>query len=222
MIWGLLLIIQIQSALIPSANVTHCFDSQSRSVSNIQAFENLKLLPKHYFKLTMAGSGDPLTTKRVSRQMCVCASNVSVFYVYESRCNLSDKGALIDTFGRLSPAGREGHRASNQAPARLHTNESLSSNGLHNIQQHKTQQISSQPALNCARVQSPCVRLQSCGLPGPGSRTGFRTVCAVSQCGAGRGSSPGTAVQICFSVWRTFELITQQKVIWMDWVNMMW
>ena len=107
----MVLIIQIQSALIPSANVTHCFDSQSRSVSNIQAFENLKLLPKHYFKLTMAGSGDPLTTKRVSRQMCVCASNVSVFYVYESRCNLSDKGALIDTFGRLSPAGREGHRA---------------------------------------------------------------------------------------------------------------
>ena len=106
--WGLFFIIQI--ALIRSVNVTHCFDSQSRSVSNIQAFGNLELLPKHYFKLTTAGSGDLLTTNRVSRQnVCVGASNVSVFYVYESRCNLSDKGALIDTFGRLSPAG--GHRA---------------------------------------------------------------------------------------------------------------
>ena len=84
------------------------------------------MLPKHYFKLTTAGSGDLLTTNRVSRQnVCVGASNVSVFYVYESRCNLSDKGALIDTFGRLSLAGREGHKASNPATARLQTQTSL-------------------------------------------------------------------------------------------------
>ena len=99
--------------------------------------------------------------------MCVGASNVSVFYVYESRCNLSDKGALIDTFGRLSPAGREGHRAANPAPARLHTNESLSSNGLHNIQQHKTQQISSQPALNWPGSVTLC-KIAKLRTPRPG------------------------------------------------------
>ena len=85
-----------------NVNVRHCFESLSGSVSNIQAFGNLKLLPKHYFKLTSTGSGDLLTTNRVPRQnVCVGGGNVSVFYVYVSCCNLSDKGALIDTFGRL-------------------------------------------------------------------------------------------------------------------------
>ena len=60
---------------------------------------------------------------------------MSVFYVYVRCCNLSDKGALIDTFGRHSSAGSRGRGCYTQSACSTQTqNESLSSNGLQNIQ----------------------------------------------------------------------------------------
>ena len=213
------------------ANVTHCFDSQPRFVSNIQAFGNSKLLPKHYFKLTATGSGDLLTRNRVSRQnVCVGGGNVSVFYVYVRCCNLSNKGALIDTFGRHSPAGSEGRGCYTKSACSTQTqNESLSSNGLQNIQSsvntryskyHPAQQQQvldgfSHLAPDCkAAILARSARAEPVF-------AGIRTVSALLPWRAGP-AAMGPQCKICFSIWLTFELIAQQPVIWVDWVNIMW
>ena len=156
-----------------------------------------------------------MTTNRVSRQnVCVGASNVSVFYVYESRCNLSDKGALIDTFGRLSLAGREGHRASNPATARLQTQTSLCLATGYKIYTATPATANIIPASITLHWTGSVTLCKIAKLPHSPARAKpvFAGICTVSQCEAGRGSSPGSAVQICFSVWLTFELVTQQTV----------
>ena len=128
---------------------------------------------------------------------------MSVFYVYVRCCNLSDKGALIDTFGRHSSAGSRGRGCYTQSACSTQTqNESLSSNGLQNIQSS----VLTQDTANIIPAQqqlldgfSPLAPDCKAAILARSARAEpvFAGICTVSALPAmaGRASSPGSAVQ---------------------------
>ena len=176
------------------------------------------MLPKHYFKLTSTGSGDLLTTNRVSRQnVCVGGGNVSVFYVYVSCCNLSDKGALIDTFGRLGWERGTGDGAS--SAARRHKTSLCLATGYTIYTAQSTQHPANiiQSSNNCWKGSVTLRWIAKLPVARAGTgRTGFCGLlhslaqqCRVRAAAAARGPQ----CKICFSILLPFELTAQQSVI---------
>ena len=138
------------------------------------------MTPKTLFQFNDAGKWRPFD-KQSFKTNCLCwCENVSVFYVYVSCCNLSNKGRINWHFWHSSRASRA--RCSEQTP-----NESLSNNGLHHTAApHKTQQNITIKHSTATRVQSPCAQLQSCRTRRSGQNRflqGFAQFCTAQSTG---------------------------------------